>query len=158
MTVINSKSQMYFFILLSFFMTIVCAQTPISNFSISTLTHDDGLSQGSNYFSYEDSLGFVCIAVNDAINRYDGNFVKVYKKDQYFENCKNLAQGYGFADDEKYNIYIGSPNGLYVYIRKNARFNVKFLFPKGQEQTVFPIGFTNGKIWHQNFLQLRTCC
>lgn len=45
------------------------------------------------------------------------------------------------------NIYIGSPNGLYVYVRKKDRFNVKFLFPKGKDQTVFPIGFAHGTIW-----------
>lgn len=87
------------------------------------------------------------ITGNDAINRYDGNYVKVYKKDQYFENCKNLQQGYGFAEDDNHNIYIGSPNGLYVYVRKKDRFNVKFLLPKGKDQTVLPIGYAHGTIW-----------
>lgn len=90
------------------------------------------------------------ITGNDAINRYDGNYVKVYKKDFYFENCKNLQQGYGFVEDDKQNIYIGSTNGLYIYIRKKDKFNVKFLVPKGSDQTVFPIGFADGKIWCHN--------
>ncbi|MDN3677456.1 sensor histidine kinase [Flavobacterium paronense] len=95
-------------------------------------------------------MGFVWITGNDAVNRYDGNYVKVYKKDQYFENCKNLQQGYGFAEDDSHNIYIGSTTGLYVYVRRKDRFNVKFLFPKGKDQTVFSIGFANGKVWCHN--------
>ncbi len=147
---IISKSHIFFVLLSSLLWNTIQGQTSISDFSISTLSPDDGLSQGSNYFRYEDSLGFVWITGNDAVNRYDGNFVKVYKKDQYFENCKNLQQGYGFAEDNAHNIYIGSPNGLYVYVRKKDRFNVKFLFPKGKDQTVFPIGYANGTVWCHN--------
>ena len=36
---------------------------------------------------------------------------------------------------------------MYVYVRKKDRFNVKFLFPKGKDQTVFPIGYAHGTIW-----------
>lgn len=90
------------------------------------------------------------ITGNDAINRFDGNYVKVYKKDHYFENCKNLQQGYGFVEDEKFNIYIGSTNGLYIYKRHKDKFNAVFLMPNGQDQTIIPIGFSDGKIWCHN--------
>ncbi len=36
---------------------------------------------------------------------------------------------------------------MYVYVRKKDRFNLKFLFPKGKDQTVFPIGYAHGTIW-----------
>lgn len=84
------------------------------NFSIQRLSQDDGLSQGSNYFKFEDSRGFMWITGNDALNRFDGSSVKVYNLDHYFKNCPRLIQGYGFAEDGK-NLYIGSIRGLYKY-------------------------------------------
>ena len=36
---------------------------------------------------------------------------------------------------------------MYVYVRKKDRFNLKFLLPKGKDQTVFPIGYAHGSIW-----------
>ena len=142
-----SKKIFFIFILVG---NIIFAQNSFSNFSITRITPDNGLSQGSNYFRYEDHLGFVWITGNDAINRYDGNYIKVYKKDFYFEKCKNLQQGYGFAEDDGHNIYIGSTNGLYIYKRKKDKFNVKFLVPKGKDQTVLSIGYADGKIWCHN--------
>jgi hypothetical protein len=60
------------------------------------LSQQDGLSQGSNYFAYEDREGFMWITANDALNRYDGNWVKVYKDEKYFKDCPPLKQGYCF--------------------------------------------------------------
>ncbi|MBC7641009.1 MAG: hypothetical protein H7174_01515 [Flavobacterium sp.] len=49
-------------------------QNIFDDFTLTKLTPDDGLSQGSNYFRFEDSLGFMWITCNDAINRYDGKW------------------------------------------------------------------------------------
>ena len=147
---INTKSQIAYLFFFLFFWNVSKGQTLPINFSTTTVTTDDGLSQGSNYFRFEDSEGFIWITGNDAINRYDGNYVKVYKKDHYFEGCKNLQQGYGFVEDDKHNIYIGSTSGLYVYVRAKDRFNLKYIVPKDKDQTVFPIGFSDGKIWCHN--------
>ena len=70
-------------ILLIYFYTIQ-AQQLVNNISVSKVTTDDGLSQGSNYFRFEDSLGFMWITGNDAVNRYDGSRVKVYNLNKYF--------------------------------------------------------------------------
>ena len=128
----------------------ILAQSNFNNFSTTTITPDDGLSQGSNYYRYEDSLGFVWITGNDAVNRYDGNYVKVYKKDVYFDNCKNLQQGYGFVEDNHQNIYTGSPDGLYIYKRTQDQFILRNILSKQNDQTIFPIGFVDGKIWCHN--------
>jgi hypothetical protein len=64
--------------------------TSYQNFTIKTLSQKDGLSQGSNYFMHEDRFGFMWITANDAINRYDGSWVKVYKDARYFKNCAPL--------------------------------------------------------------------
>ena len=137
-----------FFLLLYLFNgTSATAQTNFSNYTISKLTPDNGLSQGSNYFRFEDSKGFMWLTCNDAINRYDGKMVKVYNLDTYFKNCPSLQQGYGFAEDSESNIYVGSTKGLYIYHRKQDNFTVLKIFNNAPDDVAMPIGFKNGKIW-----------
>lgn len=123
------------------------AQTYFDNYSIFKLSPDDGLSQGSNYFKYEDSKGFMWLTCNDALNRYDGKTVKVYNLDKYFDKCPNLQQGYGFTEDDKGNIYIGSVRGLYIYHRNEDRFSLQKIFNTKSDDIAMPIGYLNGKIW-----------
>jgi signal transduction histidine kinase/ligand-binding sensor domain-containing protein len=127
------------------------------SFTTSRLTMDDGLSQGSNYFRFEDSKGFMWITCNDALNRYDGKMVKVYNLNRYFENCPALQQGYGFAEDTASNIYIGSTRGLYIYHRKQDKFTLQKIFTNSEDDVAMPIGIINGKVWCFNrFYQLAT--
>lgn len=122
------------------------------NYSIERITQDDGLSQGSNYFRFEDRKGFMWITGNDALNRYDGSNVKVYNLNYYFKNCPNLQQGYGFAEDDK-NLYIGSTRGLYQYDYEKDQFVLIEIFKNSKTKTAIPIGFYDGKIWcfNENF-------
>lgn len=139
----NYVGLMYFI----FFFHFSHAQNSFNNYSISKLTPDDGLSQGSNYFKHEDSHGFMWLTCNDALNRFDGKTVKVYNLDKYFDNCPNLQQGYGFAEDKHGNIYIGSVRGLYIYNRKKDQFTLQKIFNTGVDDLAMPIGFYDGKIW-----------
>jgi hypothetical protein len=116
-------------------------------YQISSLSQDDGLSQGSNYFRYEDSKGYVWLTANDALNRYDGIHVKVYNLDAYFKNCPNLQQSYGFAEDNDANLYTGSARGLYKYHRTEDKFSLIKIYPNRENPTVMPIGVINGKLW-----------
>ena len=125
----------------------VNAQDYWSHLSISGLTVDDGLSQASNYFRFEDSKGFMWLTGNDAVNRYDGKMVKVYNLDRYFLNCPNLQQGYGFAEDDEANIYIGSTRGLYIYHRNQDKFSLQKIFNNAGDSIAMPIAFYDGKIW-----------
>lgn len=129
---------------------LVIAQFSFDDISIVRLSQDDGLSQGSNYFRFEDSCGFMWITGNDAVNRYDGSKVKVYNLDQYFNDCPNLQQGYGFAEDYQTNIYIGSIRGLYCYNRIKDRFTLLKIYKDGPDNTVIPFAFRDGKVWCYN--------
>lgn len=136
------KPLRIFFIFLS---TLLFSQR-VENFSISTVSQDNGLSQGSNYFRYEDKHGFMWITGNDALNRYDGENVKVYNLNYFFKNCPTLQQGYGFAEDQN-NLYVGSIRGLYVYNYKKDEFTLIEIFKNSKTKTAMPIGFYDGKIW-----------
>lgn len=118
-----------------------------SDYSVSYLTPDMGLSQGSNYFRFEDSKGFMWLTGNDALNRFDGKNVKVYNLDKFFLNCPPLQQGYGIAEDGDANIYSGSVRGLYKYIRKKEKFILLNIFKNNSGGATMPFGYADGKIW-----------
>lgn len=118
--------------------------------SVTTITTDDGLSQGSNYFRFEDSHGFMWITANDALNRWDGRMMKVYKSERYFKNCPPRQQGYGFAEDLNGNVYIGSPIGLYRYNRRQDNFSLIKIFNAAPDNVAMPFAFHDGRIWCYN--------
>ncbi|WP_081873922.1 histidine kinase [Chryseobacterium sp. JM1] len=119
----------------------------MGNYSVTKITQDDGLSQGSNYFWFEDRKGFVWLTCNDALNRYDGSSVKVYNLKYFFKNCPALQQGYGFAEDGKH-LYIGSTRGLYIYNYQLDEFILVDIYKKfSKNKTAIPIGFADGRIW-----------
>ncbi len=125
-------------------------QYTANSFKVSYLTQDNGLSQATNIFNYEDSKGFMWITAYDAINRWDGKYCKVYNKDFYFLNCHTLKQGYAFAEDASANIYIGSLIGLYVYEREKDRFGLVKIFTDEPDEIAIPFAFKDGKIWCYN--------
>lgn len=119
----------------------------IGNYSVMRITQDEGLSQGSNYFWFEDRRGFVWLTCNDALNRYDGTSVKVYNLKHFFKNCPTLQQGYGFAEDRDH-LYIGSTRGLYIYDYQLDQFTLVDIFKDSSEtKTAIPIGFADHKVW-----------
>lgn len=134
------------FVVLIFSGMLLPAQN-LEEFSIKKVTLDDGLSQGSNYFRYEDSLGYLWISANDAVNRFDGKEVKVYNLNRYFDNCPNLAQAYGIAEDDAANVYFGSRLGLFCYTRKKGVFSLISVFKHKDNQLTMPFGFWDHKIW-----------
>ncbi|WP_294317737.1 hypothetical protein [uncultured Chryseobacterium sp.] len=137
-----------FLLCLSFIFLLIIgkAQNNFDYFSVTRLTQDDGLSQGSNYFRFEDRHGFMWITGNDALNRYDGSSVKVYNLRKFFKNCPALHQGYGFAEDGKC-LYVGSTRGLYRYDYQRDEFSLIEIFRHTRTATAMPIGFFQGKIW-----------
>lgn len=120
------------------------------DFTIKKLSQREGLSQGSNYFLYEDKEGFMWITANDALNRYDGSWVKVYKEERYFKDCPVLKQGYCFAEDNESNIYIGSTIGLYKYNRRQDAFTLIKVFSGYADENCIPFAFHDNKIWCYN--------
>lgn len=141
------KTFLFFCIFLSIFYPKVMKGQGIGNYSVSKITQDQGLSQGSNYFWHEDSKGFIWLTGNDALNRYDGSSVKTYNLNYFFQNCPTLQQGYGFAEDRNH-LYIGSTRGLYIYNYRLDEFTLVDIFKNQfKTKTAIPVGFAKGKIW-----------
>ena len=148
MVILKTTSILTFILLL--IQNFSVAQENFADYSISYLSPDDGLSQGSNYFRFEDSHGFMWITCNDAINRYDGKTVKVYNLDRYFNQCPNLQQGYGIVEDNNGDLYVGSVRGLYIYHRKEDRFSLQKIYKNSGDDIAMPVAVKDGKVWCYN--------
>jgi ligand-binding sensor domain-containing protein len=57
------------------------------------LSPNEGLSQGTNAFVFQDSRGFVWLSSIDGLNRFDGKSVKTYKADGQNGLSGNIITG-----------------------------------------------------------------
>ncbi|MDN5287174.1 MAG: ATP-binding region ATPase domain protein [Mucilaginibacter sp.] len=100
-------------ILLFLFAVSALAQMPSRNFR--SISVDKGLSQSTVYSITQDKLGFMWMATQDGLNRYDGNSFTVYhpidKKPQ------SLRSNYIKATfiDRTGQLWIGGDQGLSLY-------------------------------------------
>lgn len=89
-------------------------------YTTSRITSLDGLSQNDVANIIQDSYGFMWIATNDGLCRYDGSeFKTFYIGDAGLET--NLIQS--LVEDKMGNIWVGTADkGLYYYVRKENHF------------------------------------
>ena len=91
------------------------------------ITIEDGLSQTTAQYIFQDSKGYMWIGTSDGLNRYDGYEFKVYR---YKEgDKKSLSGNYISAiNEDKYgNIWIGTSRGLNKINKKTQE--IKSYFP-----------------------------
>lgn len=97
---------------------------------VSRLTVEDGLSQGSNYFVYKDSEGFVWLSSLIGLNRFDGRQVKVYRPtDGDDSSLYGLNIQSSFFETKEQNLWFSTWEGLNCYVRKTDNFK-HFVFKK----------------------------
>ena len=86
------------------------------------LTVADGLSQNSTYSITQDQQGFIWIATQDGLNRYDGEHFVQYRKNNSDPN--SIADNFirkVFIDNTN-TLWVGTENGLSKYNRKTDNF------------------------------------
>ncbi|MEN0051041.1 MAG: triple tyrosine motif-containing protein, partial [Bacteroidota bacterium] len=95
----------------------------VRNYSFDHLTVDDGLSQSSNDFIFQDSQGFVWLSSTDGLNRFDGKDVSVYKSisGDTTSLLGNIITSNFFEDRQK-NIWFTTDEGIHCYIRAKDHF------------------------------------
>ncbi|MCK0157145.1 ATP-binding protein [Cellulophaga sp. F20128] len=107
-------TKMHFIFLCLLFANTVFSQ--LDSTRIKYLTLEDGLSQVSTNDLLLDKLGFVWIATQDGLNKFDGSTFKHYK---YNENDSTTISGNlinKLLEDKNGNIWIGTiANGLNLY-------------------------------------------
>jgi len=90
------------------------------------LTIENGLSSNHTRFIYQDSKGFLWVATEDGLNRYDGYTFKHYKHDPKNKNSLSDNAVYSIYEDDENLFWITTRNGLNIFDpvkEKFTRFN-----------------------------------
>ena len=121
------KRVITLFIVISILLSIapyeVNAQQYRDNYiNFSSLTIDDGLSQASANYIYQDSYGYIWIGTADGLNRYNGYDFKKYKFNDEEEG--HISSNYisTIIEDNEKNLWVGTTNGLNKLDRKTDKF------------------------------------
>ena len=110
------------FLLLQFFSPRYFFAQKAPSFHFYTITTQDGLSSNLINDITQDSLGYIWIATNDGLNRYDGNNFKVFKSgNPYYHISNNYVQNIKIVGNK---LYAGTDGGLNVYDIKYESLNV----------------------------------
>lgn len=114
---------------------------------------ESGLSNNIVYDIHQDREGFIWIATDNGLNRYDGYHFK-----QFYHSSKdrtslssNIVRR--IIEDKEGNLWIGTKNGFNLYDRKNENFQQYSI----KKNTKLPILYVrqvaldnDGKIWFSN--------
>lgn len=98
----------------------VCQAQPLQ-FIFHHLSPNEGLSQGTNVFIYQDSKGFIWLSSIDGLNRFDGKKVKTYKANPTNGLFDNIVTSNFFEDDQS-NLWFTTYQGIHCYHRKKDTF------------------------------------
>lgn len=125
------------------------AQQPFQ-FSFHRLSPNEGLSQGSNAFVYQDSKGFVWLSSTDGLNRFDGKSVKIYKANAQNGMLDNIVAG-NFFEDAASNLWFATYEGIHCYWREKDRFE-RFQLKDAKGQAITHDYYTfhldaKGQLW-----------
>jgi ligand-binding sensor domain-containing protein/signal transduction histidine kinase len=134
------KKGRYFLIFYSILICIllngidkICAQN--LNMQFSHITVKEGLSSPNIYCFYKDKEGFLWLATENGLNKYNGyNFVayKSVKENPYSISSNYMRSIVGSRDG---NLWIGTSNGLNYYDRDKDLFN-HYFFHKNDSITL----------------------
>ncbi|MCR1951205.1 hypothetical protein NSA50_09065 [Clostridium sp. DSM 100503] len=82
-----------------------------------SLSIDEGLSNEYVTTIFQDSRGYMWIGTVDGLNRYDGEFIKIYNCSYEDENTLSSTYIMGIEEDKYGNMWIATDHGLDFLIR-----------------------------------------
>jgi ligand-binding sensor domain-containing protein len=91
-----------------------------------------GLSQGTVYSVLQDKAGFIWMATQDGVNKFDGHKFTVYKKDVAASQLSNSFTT-ELLEDSNGDIWVGTIYGLNRYSFALDKWEHYFFEDKGQE-------------------------
>ncbi len=113
------------------------------------LTINDGLSQSSVQSICQDSRGFVWMATQEGLNRYDGYSFKVFKNIPH--DSTSLSDNFvtSVFEDSRKNLWVATVNGLNLFDRNTETFLRFFMKDSlGKRATIFKlVEDLEGNIW-----------
>ncbi|HEY5748076.1 MAG TPA: two-component regulator propeller domain-containing protein [Chryseolinea sp.] len=112
------------------------------------LSVDDGLSQSTVNAIVSDERGFVWIATEDGLNRYDGNEFRIFRHDARDSTSISHSVVYALAEDTvTNNLWIGTSGGLNYYNHTTESFS---LVPVNNDPGTFAnldVDYARSRIW-----------
>ncbi|MCD6090918.1 MAG: hypothetical protein J7J72_05420, partial [Bacteroidales bacterium] len=90
--------------------------------AFTNLNHSNGLSNSVVNDIYQDIYGYIWIATDDGLNRFDGNKFIVFKN--IIHDSTSISNNFitSITGDTKGNIWVGTSNGLNRYNREAGTF------------------------------------
>ncbi|MES2774081.1 MAG: two-component regulator propeller domain-containing protein [Bacteroidota bacterium] len=112
--------RLRFLVVVCLFTTLVFSQTRQHNFR--SISVDKGLSQSTVYAITQDTLGFMWMATQDGLNRYNGESFSVYHPDD--KNPQSLRSNYirSLFVDHNGQLWIGGDKGISRYNNSSDQF------------------------------------
>lgn len=103
---------------------------------------NNGLSQVTIFHVYEDHLGLLWLGTGEGLNRYDGTDIITYLP--IAEDSTSISDGFikKIVEDEHYNLWITTSNGLNRLNRYNGEFS-RFLMNKDESDTTWHAHLTD---------------
>lgn len=117
------------------------------------ISTQDGLSNNIVYETYQDHEGFIWIATDNGLNRFDGYDFKIFYHDA--EDSTSISNNVvrSILEDANGNMWVGTMNGLNLYNRKTEtfkHFNTTRNGPNIRLDMQHMFLDSGGKIWFNN--------
>jgi ligand-binding sensor domain-containing protein len=128
------------------------AQTKQLNFT--NYSSRQGLSSVIVYDIMLDSYGFLWLATDDGLNRFDGTNFKIYRNDPSNRNGLGVNEITSLYESKDGTIWIGTNGGgLSFYDRnKDSIFNYRTIYPDPMSVAINSVsGDKNGNVWVTSF-------
>lgn len=117
------------------------------------ISTESGLSNNIVFDVYQDRKGFIWIATDNGLNRYDGYHFKKFYHNPLDSSSLSSNIIRKVLEDKAGNLWIGTKNGLNLYDRENETFK-KYLLEESSEQVSMDTQEMEldkyGRIWFNN--------
>jgi ligand-binding sensor domain-containing protein len=126
-----------------------CAASAQSTLRLQHITVDDGLSQSSVNYIFQDSRGFIWFATGDGLDRYDGRDFIVYKShfgDTLASQMKDRDINSKIFEDKYNKIWLATDGGLAFLNTKNTSYKV-VLDKYAVQNDAMLIGVEGDTVW-----------
>jgi signal transduction histidine kinase/ligand-binding sensor domain-containing protein len=112
------------------------------------LSVEEGLSQPTVNAIVSDKLGFVWIATEDGLNRYDGNEFRIFRHDALDSTSISHSVVYTLVEDTVTgNLWIGTSGGLNYYNHATEKFGLVPLNIDPGTYASLDVDYARNRIW-----------
>lgn len=140
----QSRKIIFILVFFCFFPYLLCAQNK------RLFDHNEGLSNSLINQVFQDHLGFIWVATEDGLNRFDGIKYTSYSHNKNEDNSLKSNFVIALAEDKDGNLWVGQINGLQVYDCDTESFRGVRFFVAGFEIHPYVsciLCTDNGDIW-----------